>query len=112
MGSCELTAGESTSDDVTCIALKRRLLLCGTYTGALLVFAADQEDTDSVSRHSGLERDWAVTQPLLKMKISNEPIVRVELGFTHGGSVLCYYKTYTEDLCCITLQSELSTLVQ
>ena len=47
MGSCELTAGESTSDDVTCIALKRRLLLCGTYTGALLVFAADQEDTVS-----------------------------------------------------------------
>ena len=49
MGTWQLhcTAGESTSDDVTCIALKRRLLLCGTYTGALLVFAADQEDTVS-----------------------------------------------------------------
>ena len=65
------------------------MTLAGTRTCYCSVLFAKQ---DSVSRHSGLERDWAVTQPLLKMKISNEPIVRVELGFTHGGSVLCYYK--------------------
>lgn len=97
-------SGLSTSDDVTCIVLKRRLLLCGTHCGALLVFAADQVDQDSVSRHSNLDCE---TRPLAKMKISMEPIVKVDIGFANN-KVLLYYKTYTEDLSCIALPSQVS----
>ena len=89
---------------MTCIALKRRLLLCGTNNGALLVFAADKEDPDSNSRHSNLDCE---ARPLAKMKISMEPIVKVDIGFANS-EILLYYKTYTEDLSCISLTSEVS----
>ena len=95
--------GLSTADDVTCIAVKRRLMLCGTNCGALLVFAADQHDTESTSHHSKIDFD---SKPLAKLKISMEPIVKVDLGFSESRIIL-YYKTYTEDLSCIFLQSEL-----
>jgi len=95
--------GLSTADDVTCIALKRRLMLCGTNCGALLVFAADKQDSESTSQHSKIDFD---SKPLAKMKISMEPIVKVDIGFTEN-KILLYYKTYTEDLSCISLQSEL-----
>ena len=84
--------------------LKRRLILCGTNCGALLVFSVDQEDSESNSKHSRIEFD---SKPLAKMKISAEPIVKVDLGFT-DSEILLYYKTYTEDLSCICLQSEMS----
>ena len=74
-------------------------MLCGTNNGALLVFPADTFDTDSVTRHSKLECE---TKPLAKMKISMEPIVRVDIGFCEN-QILLYYKTYTEDLSCISL---------
>jgi len=96
--------GLSTSDDVTCICLKRRLLLCGTNAGSLLVFSADELDSDSASRHSKLDCE---TKPLAKMKISLEPIVKVDLGFA-DNEILLYYKTYTEDLSCISLSSQFS----
>eukprot|EP00092_Neocalanus_flemingeri_P030171 GFUD01032749.1.p1 GENE.GFUD01032749.1~~GFUD01032749.1.p1 ORF type:complete len:474 (-),score=77.39 GFUD01032749.1:115-1536(-) len=96
--------GLSTADDVTCIVLKRRLVLCGTNCGALIVFSADQEDSESASKHSRIEFD---SKPLAKMKISMEPIVKVDIGFT-DSEILLYYKTYTEDLSCISLQSEMS----
>jgi len=96
--------GLNTSDDVTCIALKRRLLLCGTNCGALLVFSADQVDTESLSGHSKLDCE---SRPLAKMKISMEPIVKVDIGFS-DDQVLLYYKTYTEDLSCISLPSKVS----
>ena len=96
--------GLSTSDDVTCICLKRRLLLCGTNAGSLLVFSADELDSDSASRHSKLNCE---TKPLAKMKISLEPIVKVDLGFA-DNEILLYYKTYTEDLSCISLSSQFS----
>jgi len=96
--------GLSTADDVTCIVLKRRLMLCGTNCGALLVFSADNVDSKSASKHSKIDFD---SKPLAKMKISMEPIVKVDLGFT-DTEILLYYKTYTEDLSCISLQSEMS----
>ena len=96
--------GLSTSDDVTCISLKRRLLLCGTNNGALLVFAADKEDPYSNSRHSLIDCE---AKPLAKMKISTEPIVKVDIGFANS-EILLYYKTYTEDLSCISLPSEVT----
>ena len=94
--------GLNTLDDVTCISLKRRLLLCGTNCGALLVFPADAVDADSASRHSKLDCE---ARPLAKMKISMEPIVRVDIGFT-DSQILLYYKTYTENLSCISLPSQ------
>ena len=78
-------------------------MLCGTNCGALLVFAADQHDTESTTQHSTIDFD---SKPLAKLKISTEPIVKVDLGFT-GSRILLYYKTYTEDLSCISLQSDL-----
>jgi len=96
--------GLSTADDVTCIVLKRRLILCGTNCGALLVFSADQQDSQSNSKHSKIEFD---SKPLAKMKISTEPIVKVDIGFT-DSSILLYYKTYTEDLSCLALKSEMA----
>ena len=97
-------AGLSTSDDVTCIVLKRRLMLCGTNCGALLVFSADQQDAESTSKHSKIEFE---SKPIAKIKISMEPIVKVDLGFTKS-EILLYYKTYTEDLSCISLRSEMA----
>ena len=76
--------------------------MCGTNNGALLVFPADTLDTDSVSGHSKLECE---TKPLAKMKISLEPIVKVDIGFC-DNQILLYYKTYTEDLSCISLPSQ------
>jgi len=95
--------GLSTADDVTCIVLKRRLMLCGTNCGALLVFSADTQDSDSSSKHSKIDFE---SKPLKKIKISKEPIIKVDLGFT-STHILLYYKTYTEDLSCIGLESEL-----
>ena len=96
--------GLNTSDDVTCISLKRRLLLCGTNCGALLVFSADGLDSESISRHSKLDCE---ARPVAKIKISMEPIVKVDLAFD-DNQILLYYKTYTEDLSCISLQSYVS----
>ena len=36
----------NSNDDVTCIAMQRRLILCGTLYGSLLIFSADS-GTDS-----------------------------------------------------------------
>ena len=87
-------SGLSTSDDVTCISLKRRLLLCGTNNGALLVFAADKEDPLSKSRHSNLDCE---VRPLAKMKISTEPIVKVEVNLV--SDVSCTNKQLLDRVC-------------
>ena len=68
------------------------------------MFAADTFDHDSVSRHSNLDCE---TRPLAKMKISMEPIVKVDIGFANN-KILLYYKTYTEDLSCISLPAQVS----
>lgn len=96
-------SGLNSNDDVTCIAMQRRLILCGTLCGGLLIFSADSSDSKtsntskssgsellnldcsldyfsflgsrlSPPRHSKLEFD---STPLAKLKVSSQAIVQV-----------------------------------
>lgn len=124
--------GLNSNDDVTCITMQRRLILCGTLYGSLLIFSADsasESSTNSKSvtkvknnnkrkprklppKHSKLEFD---SKPLAKLKVSNSPIVQVDIGFTES-SILLYYSSNTkvaskggsDHICCMALPSLLS----
>ena len=42
----------NSNDDVTCIAMQRRLILCGTLYGSLLIFSADSSADSNASSKS------------------------------------------------------------
>ena len=42
----------NSNDDVTCIAMQRRLILCGTLYGSLLIFSADSGTDSNTSSKS------------------------------------------------------------
>ena len=90
--------GLNSNDDVTCIAMQRRLILCGTLYGSLLIFSADSASESNTNnsksavkaknsndnkrksrklppKHSKLEFD---SKPLAKLKVSNSAIVQVK----------------------------------
>merc|ERR1719222_1130942 len=124
--------GLNSNDDVTCITMQRRLILCGTLYGSLLIFPADSGASESATngksvakvnvkksksrklppKHSKLEFD---SKPLAKLKVSNSAIVQVDIGFTES-SILLYYssnskvasKSGSDHICCMALPSLLS----
>ena len=50
--SPNLPQGLNSNDDVTCIAMQRRLILCGTLYGSLLIFSADSGTESNTSSKS------------------------------------------------------------
>lgn len=117
--------GLNSNDDVTCIAMQRRLILCGTLCGGLLIFSADNSDSKTANnktsgsagsrlsppRHSKLEFD---STPLAKLKVSSQAIVQVDIGFT-DSSILLYYssnsnslKSGSDSISCLSLPSLLA----
>ena len=89
----------STADDVTCFVLKRRLMLCRTNCGALLVFSADTQVSDSASKHSKIDFE---SKPLKKIKISKEPIVIVKVEHSIIKLTVKISRTSTLSLNCVS----------
>ena len=44
--------GLNSNDDVTCITMQRRLILCGTLYGSLLIFSADSGNESATDAKS------------------------------------------------------------
>merc|ERR1712223_1815571 len=76
-------------EEVTCVALRRGLLLCGTEGGRILGFQCS--DRDSLGR-SKVELVFDVfKKPTIKIPASKKRILALDLGFK-GGFLYIFYR--------------------
>merc|ERR1719282_1228857 len=81
-GLKKIYPGLYSSSDITCLTIKRQILLCGTSCGSLLVFKARPKDA---GYENSTSKFCFESPPLAKIKLSAIPITQVDLGFAEDA---------------------------
>lgn len=97
--------GLASKDDIWCVALRRRLLVCGTETGSILLYEVEGEEAkdNEKGRHSFIDLGME-ERPLANIRVAHKPVIHVDIAFNHED-VFIYYKTSNTDLACVKIKS-------